>query len=155
MGSPTITEIIIPNSKLVLSCIAQGIDLHVGSLTISQYSADSDAISSDELTLGTMLIGANGDGIFTSNGEQGTTMTIKLLPGNTQAKILKELLQLQKSGTASIVVNGMLNQLDSKETQTFKNGFFLTKVPIVERGKGSVGMEIFKIQFAQEEYVGL
>ena len=155
MASPTLSEISIPNSKLVLSFTAQGIDLPVGSLTISQFSADSDAIGSDELTLGTMLIGANGDGVFTSNGEQGTTMTIKLLPGNTQAKILKDLLQLQKSGTASILVNGTLNQLDSGEVQTFKNGHFLTKIPIVERGKGSVGMEIFKIQFVQEEYAGL
>lgn len=149
----SLSEISVPNSKMVLSFVAQGVNLPLTSIILNEFSGDSDVIGADTQELGTMTIGANGDGVFSSNGELGAIFTIKLLQGSIQSKTIDEIIVLQRSGTASVTVSGLLSQTDSGQEEIFSNGKFIEWMPVPARGKGSQESPTYKIHFVNHEKV--
>lgn len=142
-------------SKLTLSFVAQGINLPLTSITVTDFSEDSDVIGSPEQTLGNLVVGASGKGRFSATGEKGATFVIKLLQGSTESIVVDEVIKLQQSGIASVVVSGLLVQTDSGQVDTLTEGYFTTWVPIGNRGKGEAQSMPYTIQFVGHDKIAI
>ena len=114
--------------------------------TVTGWSDDAEALSIPEIDLATIVRGAGGGMVSTSNGEKGGPVILKLLPNSPSVPFFMNLITAQMNG-ASIVWNGLFRDPVNKVTVAFMKGV-LQHGPLGQTiGKGSTKNIEITIEF--------